>query len=72
MVSLVGNMHAAYGDYALVTDVLVELTGPVVTALTRIVPEPARGLGPLPIRTIFKFRDGLIATIESEPGPSLS
>jgi hypothetical protein len=72
MVSLVENMHAAYGDYMVEADVVVEAIGPVVSVQARLVPEPARALAPLSITTVFRFRYGLIASIESEPGPSLS
>lgn len=72
MISLVENMHAAYGDYMVEADVVVEASGPVVSVLARLVPEPSRGLAPLSVTTIFRFRYGLIASIESEPGPSLS
>jgi hypothetical protein len=40
--------------------------GPQVTVLATIVPGPGRGQ-PLPVRTVYTFRDGLIASIESFP-----
>jgi hypothetical protein len=66
MTRLILAMHAAHGSYQVEILQVAEHPGPQVTVLARIVPEPGRGQ-PLPVRTVYTFRDGLIASIESSP-----
>jgi ketosteroid isomerase-like protein len=64
MGELVADMHAVHGEYTVVIDELID-EGAKVTAEARIM---SPGKLPQPVRSIYTFRDGLIATIESEPG----
>jgi hypothetical protein len=66
MARLVSEMHAAHGRYEVTIVKITEEAGPQVTVWARIVPELGRGQ-PWPVRTVYTFRGGLIASIESFP-----
>lgn len=66
MARLVSDMHAVHGRYEVVIVRVAEEPGPQVTVRAWIVPELGRGQS-WPVRTVYTFRDGLIASIESFP-----
>jgi hypothetical protein len=69
MILLSEDMHAAHGDYDFVADHVTE-DGDKVTFYARIRPEPRFGQQDLPIMSVFILHDGLIVSIESQPGIS--
>jgi hypothetical protein len=66
--SLVTYVHAAYGNYQIDIEEITEVPGDEVTVRARIVPEPGYQPPPPPIVTRYTFCDGLIISVESEPG----
>jgi ketosteroid isomerase-like protein len=66
MTRLVSDLHAVHGDYQVAIVEVTEQPGPQVTVVARLVPEPGRGR-PVPVRSVYTFRDGLITSIESFP-----
>jgi hypothetical protein len=66
MTRLVSDLHAVHGNYQVAIIKVTEQPGPKVTVLARLVPEPGRGQ-PVPVRSVYAFRDGLITAIESFP-----
>jgi hypothetical protein len=70
VIMLVAAMHAAHGRYQFEIGEITEQPGPRVTVQATIVPEPGRNQPPLPVTSVYTFRDGLIISIESGPGAS--
>ena len=66
MAALARSLHAVHGDYTITIISATEQPGPQVTIRDRIDPQPGHG-PPLTATTVYTFRDGLIATITSEP-----
>jgi hypothetical protein len=66
MADLARDMHAVYGRYQVEIPEITEQDGPQVTVRAVIVPESGHGQ-PVPVTSVYTFRSGLIATIESFP-----
>ena len=69
MIRLSEDMHAAHGNYDFVADHVTE-DGDKVTFYARIRPEPRLGQQDQPVMSVFIVHDGLIVSIESQPGIS--
>jgi hypothetical protein len=68
MAALIRDMHAVHGLYQVEIAEITEQDGSQVTIGAVIVPEPGHGQ-PLRVTSVYAFRGGLIASIESSPGP---
>jgi hypothetical protein len=55
-----------HGHYEIVIVQAAEEDGPQVTVQALLVPEPGRG-DPFPVTSSYRFRRGLISSIESFP-----
>lgn len=66
MARLVRDLHAVHGRYEIVIVQATEEDGPEVTVHATLVPEPGRG-APFPVTSSYRFRRGLISSIESFP-----
>ena len=71
MIRLSEGMHATHGEYDFVADQVSE-DGDKVTVYVRILPGPGPGRQDLPVMSVFILHDGLIVSIESQPGISLA
>jgi hypothetical protein len=66
MADLARDMHAVHGRYQVEIPEITEQDGPQVTVRAVIVPEAGHGQ-PVPVTSVYTFRSGQIATIESFP-----
>jgi hypothetical protein len=66
MAALARHLHAAHGDYTITITSVTEQPGPRVTIRAVLDPQPGHG-EPLDVTTAYTFRDGLIATVISDP-----
>jgi hypothetical protein len=71
MIRLSEDMHALHGQYDFDID-QVSGDGDKITVYARILPEPGLGQQELPVMSVYVLRDGLIVSIESQPGISRS
>ena len=69
MIRLSEGMHATHGEYDFVADQVSE-DGDKVTVYVRILHGP--GQQDLPVMSVFMLHDGLIVSIESQPGISVT
>ncbi len=68
MLRLDHDMHAAHGNYQITIDkITVRNGGSTVTVQAVILAEPGRRQPPLPVKSVYTLRDGLITFIESLP-----
>jgi hypothetical protein len=65
MIRLDSDLHALHGRYQIEIGKVTEQDGSQLTVQATILPEPGRGQPPLPVTSIYIFRDGLITSIES-------
>lgn len=69
IIRLSEDMHALHGQYDFEMDQIIE-DGDKITAYARILPETGLGQQELPVMSVYILRDGLILSIESQPGIS--
>jgi hypothetical protein len=68
--ALIHDMHRAHGRYQFRIDSVTEEDGPTITVQAVIIPEPGRNQPALPVTSVYTLQNGLITSIESQPGPS--
>jgi len=71
MIRLSEDMHALHGQYDFEIDQVAE-DGDKITAFARILPEAGLGQQELPVMSVYVLQDGLIVSIESQPGVTRS